>query len=112
MICIGCPMGCVLTVTKDANGEIVVEGATCGRGKTYGKQEATAPERTVTALVALDGKKRPLSVKTAKPIPKGKIFDALECLKTVRAKSPVKIGDVILADVCNTGVDFVASENL
>ncbi len=112
MICIGCPMGCELTVTKNENGELVVEGATCARGKAYGIQETIAPERTVTALVAVEGKRRPLSVKTAQPIPKGKIFDALESLQSVRAKSPVKIGDVVLPNVCGTGVDVVATENL
>lgn len=109
MICIGCPMGCLLTVSRDGNGELQVEGATCGRGKAYGIKEMTAPERTVTALVRVEGCRQPLCVKTAKPVPKGKIFEVLESIKAVTAVPPVNIGDVVIPDVCGTGVAVVAT---
>ena len=34
LTCIGCPLGCQLTVTM-GNGEIKVEGNTCPRGEAY-----------------------------------------------------------------------------
>ena len=37
-ICINCPMGCPLTI-EEINGEVVVKGYTCLRGKKYGEQE-------------------------------------------------------------------------
>ena len=43
LTCIGCPMGCPLTV-KIENGTVLsVEGNTCKRGAIYGKKEVTDP---------------------------------------------------------------------
>ena len=110
IICIGCPMGCLLTVTV-RGGDIEVTGEQCKIGIKYGKEEATNPTRNVTTSVKITGGDIPmLSVKTAKPIPKGKI---MECVKEVQSimtmRAPVKIGDVVLADAAGTGVDFVAT---
>ena len=52
-----------------------------------------------------------LSVKTASDVPKDRIFAVMEALADVRATAPVRIGDVILANVCDTGVDVVATKN-
>ena len=51
LICIGCPLGCMLTVDIE-NGEVVnVEGNTCPRGKAYAEKEVTNPMRIVTSTV-------------------------------------------------------------
>ncbi len=51
LTCIGCPMGCPLTV-KIENGTVLsVEGNTCKRGAIYGKKEVTDPTRIVTTTV-------------------------------------------------------------
>ena len=48
LTCIGCPMGCPLTV-KIENGTVLsVEGNTCKRGAIYGKKEVTDKTSTVT----------------------------------------------------------------
>ena len=113
LTCINCPLGCEVTVHFAGNGEMTVTGNTCPRGEAYGKKEVTDPTRIVTSTVPVDGGDiARLPVKTAADIPKGKIFDALECLKTVRAKAPVKIGDVIIPDVAGTGTDIVATANM
>ena len=52
-----------------------------------------------------------VSVKTKEDIPKDKIFDCVRALKGITVKAPVRIGDVILADVAGTGVDVVATKN-
>ncbi|MGI5869385.1 MAG: DUF1667 domain-containing protein [Kiritimatiellia bacterium] len=109
LTCINCPMGCELTVKTGPDGEVEVEGWLCGRGRAYGKQEATAPERTVTALAPVEGSTRPLPVKTERPIPKARYFDVLAAIRAVRVVPPVAIGDVVLPDVCNTGVSVVAT---
>ena len=45
LICIGCPMGCPLTV-KMEHGEVVsVTGNTCKRGDIYARKEVTNPTR-------------------------------------------------------------------
>ena len=53
-----------------------------------------------------------VSVKTKEDIPKGKIFDCVKALKGIEAPAPVHIGDVILKNVADTGVDIVATKNV
>ncbi len=113
LTCIGCPMGCTIEVELDEAGNFVSsKGWSCLIGKRYAQEEVTAPVRTVTALVGVNGRTEPLSVKTAAPIPKGKIFDCLEELKTVRVNAPVRIGDVVLDNVCGSGIPVVAARNI
>lgn len=40
LICIGCPLGCPLTVTMEGE-QITVAGNTCKRGEIYAKKEVT-----------------------------------------------------------------------
>ena len=111
MTCIICPMGCRLTVEIDG-AAIKVSGNTCKRGETYAVQEATCPMRTVTSLIAVDGAALPLCpVKTAGQVPKAKIAEVLAALRTARATAPIKLGDVLIANVADTGVDIVATAN-
>lgn len=113
LICINCPLGCPLTVTL-TDGEVTsVTGNTCKRGDVYGRKEVTNPTRIVTTSVPVDGspRERMVSVKTASDIPKHKIFDIMAALDGVRATAPVSIGDVILANVCDTGVDVIATKS-
>lgn len=106
-------MGCTIEVELDEEGNFVSsKGWTCLIGKRYAQEEVTAPVRTVTALVGVSGRIEPLSVKTKDPIPKGKIFDCLEELKTVCVKAPVHIGDVVLENVCGSGVPVVATKDI
>lgn len=44
LICIGCPMGCPLTVTLDGGAVVTVQGNTCPRGDAYARKEVTAPD--------------------------------------------------------------------
>ena len=113
LICIGCPLGCPLTVTIE-NGEVTeVKGNTCPKGDAYARKEVTNPTRIVTSTVKVSGGDSVMvSVKTKNDIPKGKIFDVVKALKDVEIPAPVKIGDVVIADVAGTGVDIVATKNV
>ena len=113
LTCINCPLGCQLTVEIE-DGEVVrVSGNTCKRGEVYGRKEVTNPTRIVTSSVPVLGSptERMVSVKTAIDIPKDKIFDVMAALKYVTVKAPVRIGDVIVANVADTGADIVATKN-
>ena len=113
LTCIACPMGCPLSVEMDGDKVINVTGNTCPRGKVYGEKEVTNPTRIVTSTVKVSGGDSVMvSVKTKNDIPKGKIFDVVKALKDVEIPAPVKIGDVIIADVAGTGVDIVATKNV
>ena len=101
LTCISCPLGCPLKVETDGNGAVVqVTGNTCKRGEVYGKKEVTAPERTVTSTVKVEGGSAPLvSVRTRTDIPKGKIFDCMEAIRAAKVQAPVHIGDVVVENV-------------
>ncbi len=110
--CIGCPMGCRLNVCLENGKVVTVEGAGCGRGAVYARQECVCPTRMVTSLVRVQGRRAPLSVKTAQPVPKERIFDCLIAIHRTSVTPPVRIGDVIVRDVGGTGVDVVATGNI
>lgn len=110
--CINCPVGCRLQVTLE-NGQVEkVEGQGCKRGETYAKQECVAPARMVTAAVPVADRKNPVSVKTRTPIPKGQIFSCMQQLAKLELHAPVRMGDVVLPDVCGTGVDVIATKTV
>jgi CxxC motif-containing protein len=112
MTCIACPMGCHLTVTGEGD-NWTVTGNACKNGERYGIQEMTDPRRIVPSTVVIQGAMlHRLPVKTAQEIPKGKIFDCMKELDKVVVKAPVKMGDVVLKDVCGTGIDVVATKTM
>lgn len=113
LTCIGCPMGCTVTVTME-NGKVTsVTGNTCPKGDAYARKEVTNPTRIVTSTVRVIGGIAPMvNVKTSSDIPKDKIFDCIEAIKDVTVAAPVKIGDVILTNVAGTGIDIVAARNI
>lgn len=113
LICINCPLGCGLTVTLKDKEVVKVEGNTCPKGEAYGKKEVTDPTRIVTSTVRVSGGVLPVvSVKTASDIPKEKIMDCAEALKSVKIQAPVAAGDVVLENVCGTGISVIATKNV
>ena len=112
MICINCPKGCEMDVEKDADGTVSITGNACPRGADYGWSELVNPTRMVTGLVRVAGMRKPLPVKTKTAIPKGKIDAVLFALHQTTVQLPVKIGDVIIQNVVETGVDVVATANM
>ena len=113
LICIGCPLGCNLTVDMDGAQVLSVSGNTCKRGDDYARKELTDPRRIVTSTVPVTGGNLPVvSVKTATDIPKGKIRECLCALKGVTLTAPVQIGDVIVENVADTGVDVIATKSI
>ena len=111
LTCIRCPRGCALTVTLEDGQVTAVEGNACRRGDIYARAEVTNPVRTVTSVVPVDGSDMAhmVSVKTAGEVPKAKVLDVIGALADVSVSAPVEIGDVIVADVCGTGIDVVAT---
>ncbi|MCI8864586.1 MAG: DUF1667 domain-containing protein [Lachnospiraceae bacterium] len=113
LICIGCPMGCPLTVELEGSEVKSVSGHTCKRGDVYARKEVTNPTRIVTSTVKVTGGSADMvSVKTREDIPKDKIFACVQALKDVVVEAPVHIGDVILSNVAGTGVDIVATKHV
>ena len=113
LTCIGCPLGCPLTVTLDGDKVVSVSGNTCPKGDIYARKEVTNPTRIVTSSVTVVGGTSPtVNVKTASDIPKDKIFACVEALKGLSVPAPIKIGDIILENVAGTGVNIIAARNI
>ena len=113
LICIGCPMGCPIVVEMEDGRVLSVTGNTCPRGESYARKEVTNPTRIVTTTVRVDGGKVPMiNVKTERDIPKDKIFECIVALRGVTMKAPIHIGDIILENVADTGVNIVAAGNV
>lgn len=110
IICINCPLGCPMTVTVE-NGQVTaVTGNTCKRGESYAVKEITAPARTVTSTVRIQGGVLPVvAVRTKTDIPKEKIMDCMREINAVTLTAPVKIGDIAIPDVCGTGVPVIVT---
>lgn len=108
IICITCPKGCHLKVNEET---LEVTGNSCEKGAEYGKNEVTNPVRVLTSIVKMNDN-RVCSCKTDRAIPKEKIFEIMDALKTIKLNAPVKIGDVIVKDVCGTGANWIATKDM
>ena len=112
LVCIGCPLGCMLKVTMEGE-DRQVTGNTCVRGEQYAKKEMLCPTRIVTSTVCVDNGSIPrVSVKTKNDIPKDKIFECMKEIRSAKVKAPVAIGDVIIEDCAGTGVPVIATKHV
>lgn len=109
LICIGCPMGCLMTVTMDSGTVLSIEGNTCKRGDDYARREVVSPTRMLTTTVpVIGGERDTVPVKTSGEVPKPRLLDCARALRDVKLTAPVKAGDVILPNILDTGVDVIA----
>jgi len=111
--CIVCPIGCEITVTL-RNGEILsIKGNRCVRGAEYARQEVLEPKRMLITVIKVRGGNLPVvSVKTLKPIPKKLISKAIEALANLEVEAPIKVGDTVMKNLLDLGVDVVATRSV
>ena len=123
MLCIVCPRGCHLSV-GDAP-EFAVSGNFCPRGERYGREEMTAPKRTVTATcpatmasgteVASNenlSTPRRVPVRTTGAVPREKIDELVSLLLRTEVRLPAHAGDVVIENWENSGVSVIATRDL
>ena len=51
-------------------------------------------------------------MKTQRPVPKAAMKDVLASVAALRLDAPVAAGDVLIEDVCGTGVAVVATKSV
>ncbi|MCK5561889.1 MAG: DUF1667 domain-containing protein [Thermoplasmata archaeon] len=113
MVCIRCPVSCLMEVTYTRNKLLRVKATQCPKGKKYALRELFDPVRILTSTVYVKNGHLPLvSIRTDKPIPKAKIFDVMAKLSRTKVSAPLKIGDIIIKNVVNTGVNIIATKNI
>lgn len=111
IICTVCPRGCHINVEGEGEKILSMEGYGCKRGVTYATAEFTNPVRILTTLVKIDGMDGELlPVRSANPVPKDKLFDCMDVIRKTKVGLPVKMHDVIIKNICDTGVDIVATK--
>jgi CxxC motif-containing protein len=111
-VCVNCPMGCRLKVTVEGDKAIKVEGNICSKGADYAKQEAVNPMRVITSLMFAENREKPFSVKTAKPVPKKCLFECVNAIFNCHPVAPLYRSQVVIDNVCGTGVDVIATQDM
>jgi len=87
-----------------------VSGYRCKRGLVYAVNECTNPVRTLTTTIkAGEGRRQLVPVKSSKPIPKNKLFECVAVINSSYAQVPVKVGDIIIRNILDTGADIVST---
>ena len=112
LTCIVCPNGCRLSIEK-VNGEWIVQGNLCPKGKEFAVNEMTSPMRTICTTVKTIYKDMPrLAVRTDREIPKGKIFTLMQEINKINLEHRVYNGDIIIENILNTGANIIATSNM
>lgn len=113
LTCIGCPLGCPLELTIRDGRLYAISGHSCPRGEEYARQEFSDPRRMLCTTVRCPTGLWPrLPVKSATALPKAKIRTAAQILHGMEVEAPVRIGQIILEDVANTGIAVIATRSL
>ncbi len=113
LICINCPLSCALEVYEEGGEVKEVKGAECKIGQRYAIEEFTNPRRMLTTTVRATGGLVPmLPVRSAEPIPRALLKDAVVTLARLVVDAPVAVGQVVYPDILGTGIDVIASRSL
>ncbi|MCF8001737.1 MAG: DUF1667 domain-containing protein [Halanaerobiales bacterium] len=113
IICTGCPKGCRVTVEVENEEIINIEGYECPTGKKYAIDEYKNPTRILPTTIRVKNGEFPLvPVKTAEPIPKSLLIKAMDVIAKKEVEAPVKIGDILIKNILDTGVNVVATRNI
>jgi CxxC motif-containing protein len=115
LVCTVCPNSCSVTVELNESGEPVrVTGNRCPRGEAFARQEITCPVRVIASTVLLrgeDGQEALLPVRSSAAFALSKHAQTMELLRHITVRAPVKMGDVVIHNLLDTGVDVIASCN-
>lgn len=113
LTCIACPRGCRIKLQVKGKEVLKIAGNLCKKGINYTKEEFTAPSRILTTTVRVKNAKHSVTpVRTNKPISKSQIFPAMKILNKVALEAPVKLGEIVINNILDTGVDIISSRNL
>lgn len=113
LTCIVCPLGCLIEVNITDGKDPEITGHACPRGKLYGETEFIRPIRTLTTTIRVEGGELPvLPVKTREPVDKYLLPDIMKILNKISIKAPVSIGQIIIPNILNSGIDIIATRDI
>ncbi len=113
LLCTSCPFGCQLEVEHNEDTILQVKGNRCKKGLEYAEKEIFDPQRIITTTVSISNAIISLvPVKTDRSIAKQLSFEVIECASKIQLNAPVKMGDVVIKNILETGVNLVATRTL
>lgn len=113
LVCLGCGLSCNLTVKTEEKDILSIEGNNCKNGVLYAKNEFIIPSRVITTVIKVqNGITKTVPVKTEIHVPKSLGFRILRELNDLIVLAPINKGDIIKENICNTGVNIVATKSV
>ncbi len=107
-VCIRCPLGCALTA-EEKDGEVIVTGNSCPRGREYAVAEMTDPVRTFSVSVRVKGGERgAVALRVSVPVNKKFIAPIAEQARHTVLTAPVRAGDTVIKNAASSGADLIA----
>ncbi|MDR1132724.1 MAG: DUF1667 domain-containing protein [Synergistaceae bacterium] len=112
-LCVSCPFGCFLTAEHEGGKLTGVSGNACPAGERYAAREVSGPVRSFTTTARVDGGMLPrCPVRSRSPLPLSDFFAVKREIDGITLKPPVEIGQTIIKNVLETGVDIIASRSI
>ena len=114
IICVGCPLGCVVRLSLNDKGEVIdIADNECKEGQKYVLEEYKHPVRVFTATVLTQESRQPLlSVRTNKPIAKSMLVKVMPVLAQIRVRPPIRTGEVVKTNILGSRADVIATSDL
>ncbi len=120
LVCITCPLGCHLDITRQEGGGIAVSGNRCPRGVKYAEEELLAPKRMVSATARINparlsgslGSIARLPVRSTAAFAKENVMVLLDAIYALNVELPVRRGDVLIRDFQGSGVNVIATRTI
>ena len=113
IICVSCPKGCRISIESNDDGIENIYGNDCLAGREYVLEEFKNPSRVLPTTIRVKNAVLPLvPVKTSKAIPKKIIFKAMREIAKVELEAPISIGDIIIKDFMQSGVNLIATRTI
>lgn len=112
LTCIECPKSCFLAVDIENCKVVKVSGNKCSKGEKYALLEIENPVRIFTSTILTKGLTlKMLPVRTDLPIPKAKIYAAMDEIKKIKLNKPVRAGEVISANFLGLNLNLIATRS-
>jgi len=112
LTCIVCPNGCLLKI-EGSGDNLKVTGAKCKKGDQFAREEQTCPKRTVCTTMKTAFPEIPvIPVRTAKEIPKEKIFEMMKIVNSNTVTKKLKRGETVIQNILDTGCDIIVTSDM
>lgn len=110
LTCIECPVGCILDIEYNKSRVLSVKGNECSKGEKFAHDEIIDPRRVLTTTIGIESALfNRLPVRSRIDVPRDQVMDMIRQVKKIKAKVPVKAGDIIIKDFLESGIDIISS---